>query len=429
MRLGGRLQAAIDVLTEIEMKHRPVGEALKDWGLSHRFAGAGDRAAIGTIVYDVLRRRYSLQWRMESDDIRAIVFATLLDTGKMTLEQIDSTLEGDRFAPQLLEDKQRESWQRRQLVDAPDYIRGNIPRWCQAHLRPLFGDNWVTEAAALATRPSLDLRVNSLKATPEKVLKELAKRTKSQALSWFQQALRIAPIEKFNRHPNVQVEPAFQKGYFEIQDLGSQIVAHLVEAQESMQVLDYCAGAGGKTLALASDMNNRGQIYAYDSDKARLAPIFDRLRRAGVRNVQVRVQKEELRSLTGQMDRVLIDAPCSGTGTWRRRPDAKWRLTLEQVRQRQTEQRTILNESIVYLKPNGRLVYITCSLFTDENEEQISHFLQQHSHFYPIDMQALWQQHFSFSPVQPVFSNYGLTLSPATTQTDGFFLSVLQKKH
>ncbi|EJF83686.1 RsmB/NOP family class I SAM-dependent RNA methyltransferase [Bartonella rattimassiliensis] len=428
MRLGGRLQAAIDVLKEIEMRHRPVGETLKDWGLSHRFAGAGDRAAIGTIVYDVLRRRYSLQWRMESDDVRDIVFATLLDTGKMTLEQIDSALEGDRFAPQLLADKQRQSWQKRRLVDAPDYIRGDIPQWCQAHLCPLFGDNWITEAAALATRPSLDLRVNSLKATPEKVLKELAK-TKLQSFPWFRQALRVAPIKKFDRHPNVQAEIAFQKGHFEIQDLGSQIVAHLVEAQESMQVLDYCAGAGGKTLALASDMDNRGQIYAYDSDKGRLAPIFDRLRRAGVRNVQIRAQREELKPLIGQMDRILLDAPCSGTGTWRRRPDAKWRLTLEQVRQRQKEQRVILNEAIDYLKPNGRLVYITCSLLVDENEEQISHFLQRYSHFYPIDISALWQKHFSFSPMQPVFSNYGLTLSPATTQTDGFFLSVLQKKH
>ncbi|KEC55696.1 RsmB/NOP family class I SAM-dependent RNA methyltransferase [Bartonella koehlerae] len=428
MRLGGRLQAAIDILKEIEIWHRPIGEALKDWGFCHRFAGASDRATIGTIVYDVLRRRYSLQWRMESDDIRDSVFGTLLDTGKMTIEQIDGELEGDRFAPQLLGVRQRQSWQRRQLVDAPDYIRGDIPQWCQAHLRPLFADNWVIEAAALATRPSLDLRVNSLKATPERVFQELAK-TKAQSFSWFRQALRIAPIEKFERHPNVQVEPAFQKGYFEIQDLGSQIVAHLVEAKESMQVLDYCAGAGGKTLALAASMKNQGQIYAYDSDKVRLAPIFDRLRRAGVRNVQSRVQREELQSLVGRMDRVLLDAPCSGTGTWRRRPDTKWRLTLEQVRRRQMEQRAILNEAIDYLKLNGCLVYITCSLFVDENEEQISHFLQQHCNFYPINMRALWQQYFSSSPVQPVFSNYGLTLSPATTKTDGFFLSVLQKKH
>ncbi|CAF25673.1 RsmB/NOP family class I SAM-dependent RNA methyltransferase [Bartonella quintana] len=428
MRLGGRLQAAIDILKEIETRHCPAGQAIRAWGLSHRFAGASDRAAISTIVYDVLRRRYSLQWRMESDDMRDVVFGTLLDTGKMTIEQIDGELEGDRFAPQLLGPKQRQSWQRRQLVDAPDYIRGDIPQWCQAHLHPLFADNWEIEAAALATRPSLDLRVNSLKATPEKVLKELAK-TKIQFLSWFPQALRIAPIEKFSRHPNIQMELAFQKGHFEIQDLGSQIVAHLVEAKESMQVLDYCAGAGGKTLALAASMKNQGHIYAYDSNKVRLASIFDRLQRAGVRNVQARAHREELKSLVSQMDRVLLDAPCSGTGTWRRRPDTKWRLTLEQVRQRQVEQRAILNEAMDYLKPNGRLVYITCSLFFGENEEQISLFLKQHSNFYPINMRTLWQKYFSFSPVQPIFSHYGLTLSPATTKTDGFFLSVLQKKH
>ncbi|EJF90004.1 hypothetical protein ME1_00165 [Bartonella vinsonii subsp. arupensis OK-94-513] len=428
MRLGGRLRAAIDILQEIETRRCSAGEVLKSWGLSHRFAGASDRAAIGTIVYDVLRRRHSLQWRMESNDVRDIVFGTLLDTGKMTIAQIDDELEGDRFAPQLLGARQRQSWQKQQLVDAPDYIRGDIPQWCQAHLVPLFADNWVTEAAALATRPSLDLRVNRLKATPEKVLKELVK-TKAQPLSWFQQALRIAPIEKFERHPNVQMEFAFQNGYFEIQDLGSQIVAYLVEAKGGMQVLDYCAGAGGKTLALAASMKNQGQIYAYDSDKARLAPIFDRLRRAGVRNVQPRENVAELQPLGGQMDIVLLDAPCSGTGTWRRRPDAKWRLTLEQVRQRQIEQKAILNEAVNYLKPNGRLVYITCSLFVDENEEQISHFLQRHSDFHSINMRALWQKHFSFSPVQPIFSNYGLTLSPATTKTDGFFLSVLQKKH
>lgn len=428
MRLGGRLRAAVDILQEIEMRHYPASEALKAWGLSHRFAGASDRAAIGTIVYDVLRRRYSLQWRMESDDIRDSVFGTLLDTGKMTIAQIDSELAEDRFAPQLLGIKQRKSWQKRQLVDAPDYIRGDIPSWCQAHLYPVFSENWVVEAAALATRPPLDLRVNSLKATSEKVLQELVK-NKLQPFSWFPQALRIAPLEKFARHPNLQVEPAFQKGHFEIQDLGSQIVAYLVEAQANMQVLDYCAGAGGKTLALAASMKNQGQIYAYDSNEARLAPLFERLRRAGVHNVQPRGHIEALKPLVGRMDIVLLDAPCSGTGTWRRRPDTKWRLTLEQVKQRQIEQKTILHEAINYLKPNGRLVYITCSLFVDENENQISRFLQQYSHFDPINMRALWQQYFSSSPVRPIFSNYGLTLSPATTKTDGFFLSVLQKRH
>ncbi|MET3589691.1 16S rRNA (cytosine967-C5)-methyltransferase [Bartonella silvatica] len=428
MRLGGRLRAAIDVLQEIETRHYPASEVLKTWGISHRFAGASDRAAIATIVYDVLRRRYSLQWRMESDDMRDIAFGALLDVGQMTIEQIDDELEEDRFSPQRLGTRQRQSWKKQQLVDAPDYIRGDIPQWCQGHFLPLHSDNFIIEAAALATRPPLDLRVNSLKTTPEKVLKELAK-NKAEMLPWFPQALRVAPIEKFERHPNLQVEFAFQEGHFEIQDLGSQIVACLAEAKANMQLLDYCAGAGGKTLALAASMENQGKIYAYDSDKVRLAPIFDRLRRAGVCNVQPCEDLAELKPFVGQMDIVLLDAPCSGTGTWRRRPDTKWHLTLEQVRQRQTEQRAILNEAIDYLKPNGRLVYITCSLLVDENEEQIFHFLQQHSNFYPINMRTLWQKYFHFSSIQPIFSSYGLTLSPATTKTDGFFLSVLQKNH
>ncbi|AQX20970.1 16S rRNA (cytosine967-C5)-methyltransferase [Bartonella sp. CDC_skunk] len=427
MRLGGRLQAAIDILQEIETCYRPAGEALKDWGLSHRFAGVNDRAAIGTIVYDALRRRYSLQWRMDSNNIRDVVFGTLFDSGMLTIEQVDKVLGGDRFAPQLLAPQQRKAWQQRQLVNAPDYIRADIPQWCKAHLYPLFSDNWIKEAAALATRPPLDLRVNSLKATPKKVLKALEK-TKVKPFSWFQQALRIEPIEKFERHPNVQAEAAFQKGYFEIQDLGSQLVSYLVEAKAGMQLLDYCAGAGGKTLALAANMENRGQIYAYDSEKIRLAPIFNRLQRAGIHNVQPRVYKEELKSLIGQMDIVLLDTPCSGTGTWRRRPDAKWRLTLQKVQQRQEEQFAILNEALIYIKPGGRLVYITCSLFNDENEEQISRFLQKHSNFLPINMQKLWYRHFSSSIVQPAFSDYGLTLSPAATKTDGFFLSILQKE-
>ncbi|OPB31229.1 RsmB/NOP family class I SAM-dependent RNA methyltransferase [Bartonella sp. AR 15-3] len=427
MRLGGRLQAAIDILQEIETRYRPASEALKDWGLSHRFAGVSDRAAIGTIVYDVLRRRYSLQWRMDSNNIRDVVFGTLFDSGMVTIEQVDKILEGDRYAPQLLAPQQRKAWQQRQLVNAPDYIRADIPQWCQAHLYPLFTANWIKEAAALATRPPLDLRVNSLKATPKKVIKALEK-TKVKSFSWFQQALRIEPIEKFERHPNVQAEPAFQKGYFEIQDLGSQLVSYLIEAKAGMQLLDYCAGAGGKTLALAASMENRGQIYAYDANKIRLAPIFNRLQRAGIYNVQPRVNKEELKSLIGQIDIVLLDTPCSGTGTWRRRPDAKWRLTLQKVKQRQEEQFAILNEVLIYIKPGGRLVYITCSLFNDENEEQISQFLQKHSNFFPINMQKLWHRHFSSLIMQPTFSNYGLTLSPAATKTDGFFLSILQKE-
>ncbi len=138
-----------------------------------------------------------------------------------------------------------------------------------------------------------------------------------------------------------------------------------------MQVLDYCAGAGGKTLALSAAMENRGQIFAYDSEKARLAPIFDRIRRSDNRNIQVMSRPQELSGLAGQMDLVLVDAPCTGSGTWRRRPDAKWRLTQKQLDVRIAEQAAILDAAKAYVKPGGRLVYITCSVFDAENAGQI----------------------------------------------------------
>lgn len=426
MRLGGRLQAAIEVLKDIDLRHRPVSEALKDWGVSHRFAGAGDRAAIGNIVYDVLRRRHSLLWRMDSENIADAAYGALLTDGGVKLSDIDAALDGDRFAPEILSIKQRQAWQERKIHDAPDFIRADIAKWCAPHFENLFGANWVEEASALSARPPLDLRVNGLKSSPEKVLRELSK-SHAKSIEWFSQALRIAPIEQLGRHPNVQVEPAFQKGFFEIQDLGSQIVGQLVEAKSGMQVLDYCAGAGGKTLELAANMQNRGQIYAYDAEKSRLAPIFDRLRRAGVRNVQPHANIEDLAPLENQMDIVLLDAPCSGTGTWRRRPDAKWRITEAQLQRRIAEQKLVLESSLRYLKPAGRLVYITCSLFFDENDGQIASFLNDHHDFHTVDMKALWQRNLPANAPTPIFSKHGIVLSPKTTLTDGFFISILEK--
>ena len=428
MRLGGRLQAAIEVLQDIKSRKRPAAEALKDWGLSHRFAGAGDRAAIGNIVYDVLRQRSSLEWRMDSDDMHDAAFGALLTAGEMSLEELDRNLSGDKFAPEPLNVDRRHNWLTRDVNSAPDFIQADIPQWCVSHFQNLFGDRWVQEAVGLSARPPLDLRVNLLKTNVEKVQREL-QATKIKSIPWFSGALRIAPIEKLGRHPNVQAEPAFQKGLFEVQDLGSQIVAALTNAKAGMQVLDYCAGAGGKTLALAATMENRGQIHCYDAEKARLSPIFERLRRAGVRNVQPHAYLDELKPLEGQMDIVLLDAPCTGTGTWRRRPDAKWRLTESQLERRITEQKNVLNATIPYLKTGGHLVYITCSLFSGENDQQVATFLQMNPQFREIDMKALWAEHFSSQAPSPVFSRHGLVLSPASTNTDGFFISVMEKYH
>ncbi len=428
MRLGGRLQAAIEVLEDIENRKRPASDALKDWGLSHRFAGAGDRAVIGNIVYDALRRKLSLGWRMDSDAARHIAFGVLLSDAELNIEDINAALEGDKFAPEPLDADRLAIWESRDLVSAPDHIRADVPEWCVPHFQAIFGDKWVEEAAALSDRPPVDLRVNTLKADREKVLKELA-RAGANPAPLLETAIRVPPLRAMGRHPNVQAEPAFQRGLFEVQDLGSQIAAKLSNAKPGEQVLDYCAGAGGKTLALAAEMNNKGQIHAYDAERARLAPIFDRLKRAGVRNAQAHANISDLVPLEGQMDLVLVDAPCTGSGTWRRRPDAKWRLSEQQLERREVEQRQVLDAAKAYVKPGGRLVYITCSLFAPENGNQVSAFLAANPEYGVIDSQPIWSQAVSEDKdLRPLFKDGTTILSPFSTSTDGFFISVLRRE-
>ena len=427
MRLGGRLAAAIDVLEDIQRRHRPASDALKDWGLSHRFAGSGDRAAIGNIVYDALRRKRSAGWLLDADTPRALGFGALLLEWNQAPEGLNAALDGDRFAPEPLSDDEIRLAQTRRLEDAPAEIRADCPDWCAPLLKDAFGDDWMAEAAGLAARPPLDLRVNTLKADRQKVLGELSG-MKAAATAIAPHGIRIPPIDGSGRHPNVQAEPAFQKGWFEVQDEGSQVVAWLAGAAQGMQVLDYCAGAGGKTLALSAAMENKGQIFAYDSEKARLAPIFDRLRRSENRNVQVVSKPQDLAALEGHMDIVLVDAPCTGSGTWRRRPDAKWRLSQKQLDVRTAEQRAILDAAKVFVKPGGRLVYITCSVFPAENSGQIEAFLGREPGFARLDHQALWQEHFPGREDRArIDKAHGISLTPARSGTDGFYFAALER--
>jgi 16S rRNA (cytosine967-C5)-methyltransferase len=427
MRLGGRLAAAIDVLEDIARRHRPAADALKDWGLSHRFAGSGDRAAIGNIVYDALRRKRSAGWLLDADTPRALGFGALLLEWNQTPEGLNAALDGDKFAPPPLSEDELHIAKARRLEGAPPEIQADCPDWCVPLLKDAFADDWVAEAAGLSARPPLDLRVNTLKANRDRILTELSG-FGAAATRLAPNGIRIPPIDGSGRHPNVQAEPAFQKGWFEVQDEGSQMVSTLASAAPGMQVLDYCAGAGGKTLALSAAMENKGQIFAYDSEKARLAPIFDRVRRSDNRNVQVVSKAQELATLEGQMDIVLVDAPCTGSGTWRRRPDAKWRLTQKQLDVRIAEQKVILDAAKAYVKPGGRLIYITCSVFPAENADQIETFLGREHGFAPLDNESLWAENFpGGNSVARIDKKRGISLTPAKSGTDGFFFAALSR--
>jgi len=428
MRTGGRLAAAIEVLSDIQIRHRPAADALKDWGLSHRFAGAGDRGAIGNIVYDALRRRRSAAHLFGSDTPRALAFGALLLEWGETPDSLNAALEGDRFAPPGLDEAEIAAISANPLETAPDAVRADVPDWCAPMLERAFGDGWVEEGRALSARPPLDLRVNTLRADRDRVLRELAG-MKAAPTTLAPHGIRIPPIEGSGRHPNVQAEPAFAKGWMEVQDEGSQVAARLAGAEPGMQVLDYCAGAGGKTLALSVDMDNRGQLFAHDSEKQRLAPIFDRLRRSETRNVQVVARPDELAPLEGRMDLVLVDAPCTGSGTWRRRPDAKWRLTERQLEVRMAEQEAILSAAARYVRPGGRLVYVTCSLFDQENAERLRTFLAGRADFAPVDHAALFEACFpGRTSLARIDLANGISLTPASSGTDGFYVGVTRRQ-
>ncbi|MGL4489345.1 MAG: RsmB/NOP family class I SAM-dependent RNA methyltransferase [Rhizobiaceae bacterium] len=422
------MAAAAEVLADMTARKRPVADALKDWGLSHRFAGSGDRAAIGNLVYDALRKKLSLSWRMDSDEPIALITGVLLDGWSETAAALAEKLHDDKFAPQLPEEGQLQRFVSADLSTAEPHVQGDVPQWTFAFFESMFGTDAIAECQAQTTRPPVDMRANRILSNRDKVLGELPRDIGAVASTLTSDGIRIPAGGKDYRQPNVQVEPAFQKGWFEIQDEGSQLVAQIAGVSSGQSVLDFCAGGGGKTLALSSQMRNSGQVFATDSDKGRLAPIFERLKRAETRNVQVRPAKSDLSDLEGAMDHVLIDAPCTGAGTWRRRPDAKWRLSEGQLAQRVSEQAAILNDAQKYVKPGGHLVYITCSLFEAENAEQVASFVGANRHFRPVAPSELIRSNApALGATQAKFDAFGLTLTPRRTQTDGFYLSVLQK--
>ena len=427
MRLGGRLAGAIEVLADIENRRRPVADALKDWGLSRRFAGSGDRAAVGNIVYDALRKKLSHAWLMDDGGPAALAHAVMFRQWNIAPDRLAAELDGDKFAPAPLSPTALAAFRSRALDDAPGHVQGDIPEWVVPLFQDNFGDRWLVEARALAERPSLDLRVNTLRTSRDKVVAALDEAQAAPARI-ARQGVRIPPGEGPSRLPNVTAELSFAKGWFEVQDEGSQIVADLVMAGDGEQVLDYCAGGGGKTLALSATMGNRGQIHAFDADRKRLAPIIERLRRAGTRNVQVHEREKDLAHLIGRCDRVLVDAPCTGTGTWRRRPDTKWRLTPKNLDERIEQQRQVLASAMRYVRPGGMLCYVTCSLLPSENQEQVRHFTAGNRDFEIVPALDGWQALFGGTGVEPLSGDAAtVTLSPASTDTDGFFFATMRR--
>jgi 16S rRNA (cytosine967-C5)-methyltransferase len=429
MTPAARATAALEALADIEARRRPAAEALKDWGLAHRFAGSGDRAAIASLVYDALRRRASSSWLMGEDSPRAQVLGALSSLRRLGLAEIEALFSGERFAPTPLTESERERLATATLEGAPDHVRGDYPEWLAAAFAESFGEDAAAAGAALASRAPVDLRVNTLKSNRDKALAALA-HLDPEPTPFSPVGLRVA-VKADGRGPALSAEPLYVKGHVEVQDEASQLAALLSGAAPGAQVLDLCAGAGGKTLALAAMLANKGQVYATDEDGRRLAPLYARLERSGARNAQVRAPRgpsDPVADLAGRCDLVFVDAPCTGSGAWRRNPDAKWRIRPGALDERMKDQAEILERATKFVRPGGRLVYVTCSVLKAENEDRVAAFLATREDFLPLDAANMARA--AGLPALADFASKlgpGLRLDPLRTGTDGFYVAGLAR--
>jgi 16S rRNA (cytosine967-C5)-methyltransferase len=421
---AGRLEAAIALLEAIEaMPARPADAVANDFFRERRFIGSGDRRAVSDRVWRVLRSRRRLTWWVAKPTPRLLVAASLLTEG-WTLAGVAASFSGERFAPAGLERNEynalrRVEGQNLDHPDMPDPVRFELPDWLYPRLQAQYGDRLAAEMAALSEPAPLDLRVNLLKGTRDQAQAALAEE------GWEARPTPLSPwgLRIDGRRP-VTTGPAFQSGLVEIQDEGSQLIAALTGAAPGMRVVDWCAGAGGKTLALAAMMGNRGQLIACDVSASRLDGAVRRLRRAGVNNVErhlVEPGDKWAKRRAGAFDRVLVDAPCTGTGTWRRNPDARHRLLESDLLELTRKQSSILDTAAALVRPGGRLVYATCSLLHEENEGQVSAFLIRHAEFVLVPLARAWP----FETTAP--DGDMLSLTPARHGTDGFFAAVLER--
>jgi 16S rRNA (cytosine967-C5)-methyltransferase len=434
MTPAGRLQAAIDLLAAVAAEaRRPADAIANDFFRSRRYIGGGDRRAVSDLAWGAIRQKLRLDWhlaRVGAGATPRMALAThLLLVEGWPPQKLAGHYTGDRFAPAPFAAEEIEAIRRLSGTpllhpEMPEGVRLNLPDWALPGLRARFGDALPEEAAAMEASAPLDLRANLLRTgRAEARLALAAEGIAAEPTPLSPWGLRIA-----DRKP-VGATKVFQDGLVEVQDEGSQLIALLTDARPGMRVADYCAGAAGKTLALAATMGNRGHIVACDVSAPRLEGAGRRLRRAGVDNAErhLLAAGDKWRKRRGRsFDRVLVDAPCTGTGTWRRNPDARLRTTATDLAELTAKQSVIMDEASDLVRPGGRLVYATCSLLPDEDEMQVERFLARHPDFVALPLAALWAE-LRPEVAAPSEGPY-MALSPARHGTDGFFAAVLERR-
>lgn len=432
MRDGARIQTSIEILERIKEAKIPMDNTIRDFLHHKRYIGSKDRKAIVELAYNVVRATARLGWwlnKIELDDTpRARVIAYLMFDG-LSKHDITIRFVDDKYCPVELNDNEKSAVKKlegQKLIqdEMPAAVRCECPDWAKDRLEELYGDDFEEQLNAMLNPASLDLRVNTIKIDVEQAQNSLKKDgVESVRTVYSPTGLRTSG------KPYMSATKAFHKGFVEIQDEGSQLISHVCGVKPGMRVMDFCAGGGGKTLGLAAQMQGKGIIFALDNDSRRLEKGRRRYKKADVHNIEVRSLEDEknrkwLRRQKDAMDVVLVDAPCSSSGTWRRNPDLRWNQygpSLEEIKVSQSE---ILERVADKVKPGGRLVYATCSLFREENEEQIEKFLSNHPEYKSLPITDVWDKDVTPCPVQGDY----LRLTPKTHETDGFFTAILQRQ-
>ncbi len=438
MKPAARIQAAIEIMEHVQSiwladKRAPVDGLLADYFRARRYIGSKDRGAIAELVYFCLRFGGALQWHVEACDRsvtprRVVMVALLFHEPSMSVDEIADSFDGTQYCPAALTDQERTMLTRcakHEFLgdEMPEDARLNYPEWMEGRLKDAFGDDLPKAMEALNAQAPIDLRANTLKCKDAGDLILALDKD-----GYFGVPTPHSPVGvRLKKRIAAFNTQAFKDGKFEMQDEGSQIASLLVRAKPGQKVIDFCAGAGGKTLAIAATMQNKGRILAWDTSANRLAQMGKRLARAGVSNVQTHVLRDEtdpfLKRHLASADWVLVDAPCSGSGTWRRNPDLKWRFTLEDLQEIKAIQGRILQSAARLVKPGGRLIYVTCSIFPDENFWQVKQFLGGNPTFRVEAPDKMWNKHL----LARDGVGASLVLSPHKDGTDGFFAAILLK--
>ena len=426
MQAPAQLQAVIELLDEISDRAYPADRTMANYFKQRRYIGSKDKAIISEYFYTILRNKLSFSYLLSEAGIpansRRFAAVLLRHLGLKTKDYFN----GQGHGPKPLSESDAaaiSSIDFAVLNDAPLNVKLNVPEWLQEDLQNSLGGLYESEMAASNEQATTDIRINTLKSTVKQVSHFLDK------VNLTPQRTPISPWGlRFDKRVALFGTQAFKDGWIEVQDEGSQLLGLVSKVKPSQKVVDFCAGAGGKTLAMAAMMQNKGTIYACDVHSKRLEQLTKRTRRAGVHNVRTHVLSSEndkwVKKHQQVADVVLIDAPCSGTGTWRRSPDSRWNLTQSDLQNLIETQSSILRSAKRLVKPGGVLLYATCSLLKDENEKQVERFLSNHEDFKLIPD---YFNEFDFDSNLLDVNDSSLRTYPGKTGTDGFFLAALQK--